>query len=127
MTTSEQTYSLLAITPVQVANSDPLIYYWRGVALTQPMLLALIGSIIFRIPVSPEMRIMAGRAQRHAVLSRQIEDCVSITEQYSNQDIDQVYYHAYSAALRNQIHEADMFQHFSVDAVLNWVRPQETT
>lgn len=127
MTTSEQTYSLLANMPIRVADSDPTIYYWRGVGLTESMTLTLIGSIVFRIPVSPEMRIIAGRSQRQAISNRLIEDVVSIDEvHYRNQDVDQVYYHAYSATLRNQLQEPNMFQHLSVESVLNWVRPQET-
>lgn len=127
MTTSEQTYSLLANSPIRVANSNPALYYWRGVALTEPMLLTLVGSILFRIPVSPEMRIIAGRSQRLAILDRLIDDSVSIEQDhYRSQDIDQVYYHGYSAALRNHLHECDMSQ-YSVETILNWVRPQEMT
>ena len=127
MTTSEHTYSLLSNIPVHVADSDRLLYYWRGVALVEPMVLALISAVIFRIPTSPEVRKIAGAAQRRAIIDRVIVDHQQIdTNYHSNQDIDQVYYHVYVSAVRNQFQEPGIFDRYTVSDVLNWVKPPES-
>jgi hypothetical protein len=127
MITSEHTYSLLSNIPVRIANGDRRLYYWRGIALVEPMVLAIVSSVIFRIPISPEVRKIAGAAQRRAIIDREIVDSQDInTDYYSNQDIDQVYYHVYVSAVRNQFQEPGIFDRFTVSDVLNWVKPEES-
>jgi hypothetical protein len=91
------------------------------------MVLALISAVIFRIPTSPEVRKIAGAAQRRAIIDRVIVDHQQIdTNYHSNQDIDQVYYHVYVSAVRNQFQEPGIFDRYTVSDVLNWVKPPES-
>lgn len=66
ITTPEYTWSLISPTPIYVEGSDPHLYWWKGVGLTEPMLLCLVGKYCFSISPTPECRDIAIRSQYEA-------------------------------------------------------------
>jgi len=62
----EQTWSLVGPVPIYVKNSDPPLYWWHGIGMTEPMLLTLIGELCFNILPSPEIKKSAIRSQYQA-------------------------------------------------------------
>lgn len=126
MTTSEQTFSLLSIRPVYLNNGCP-IYYWQGIAMVQSLTLALAGSYIFKIPMSPEIREIAGRDQRLAILNNVVPDqqIYEADKIYGEHSPDTDCFYSYSAELSRRVSNRDIFDNYSISEILSWFRNGE--
>lgn len=65
-TIPELTWSLVSPYPIYVEGSNPPLYWWHGVGVTEPMLLSLIGKHCFNIAPTPEIKNIALRSQFEA-------------------------------------------------------------
>ena len=88
----EKTWSLISPKPIRVKNSNPSLYWWFGVGLTEPILLALIGKFCFNISPAPETKRIATVAQHKAeqenkfgvqTLDKEIDDTINLFDQIS--------------------------------------------
>lgn len=121
MITYEQTFSLLATRPIRSHGHLP-IYYWCGLALVEPMALALASSLIFKIPISPEVKDIAGQAQRQAILNGTIENqnVYDIGSFYTEQNPDHDCFYAYSSELNRLLPDRTIFDQYPIDQILDW-------
>lgn len=126
MTTSEQTFSLLSVRPVCVNGVQP-IYYWQGIAMVQSLTLALAGSYIFKMPMSPEIREIAGRNQRLAIQNNVILDqqIYEVDKIYGEHNPDTDCFYSYSAELCRRIPDRNIFDNYSISEILSWFRNGE--
>lgn len=115
-TIPELTWSLVSPQPIYVEGTDPPLYWWHGVGLTEPMLLSLIGKHCFEISPTPEIKTIALRSQFNAERANLFGSQDSF-----NSDLPSEYHFE---LISNAIGRHRDRRSYTIAEVLSWIKPR---
>lgn len=117
ITTPERTWSLVSPQPIYVEGSDPALYWWHGVGVTEPMLLSLIGKHCFDIAPTPEIKTIALRSQFSAEQTNSFGDQNTFGEDLPTE------YHF--ELISNAIGRHRDRKNYTIAEVLSWIKSRK--
>ncbi len=113
ITTPEYTWSLISPTPIYVEGSNPHLYWWKGIGLSEPMLLCLISKYCFHIAPTPKVRDIAIRSQHEAEKNY----CFEGQDTFEGDLPSEMHFHKIDLIFARKERKS-----YQVAEVLNWIK-----